>query len=509
MNMNDGNNVYCILISQSCSVKYDEHHAIVFSTLTDDFDFACYFFITVIELSTSYCTETNDGLKTKQQFFKVIKGVMKALTLLLVFVFVPRIRSTVVQCHEDCRAPASLRTLGPTRPNSPLDSLGNKLSVTHSYPHTIAATVVNATVLEFNTTLRVYTRHNVTNNISAGDIVRSNVVDAMKDVMREFLTGRAVVVAESDLMHLNVSLTDAAVSSSNLDQYTYFVDFVVASQVVMEFNGYYSVNLAQKFLDERLIPAIREKFDPPGSKIEKSSSYLDDAIISLPPPPYNINDTAIIVFRRMEPIHPNPYSKFCELGCSMFYSPSKKSKTKPTSQNKTTTLSSCHDECEEMYEYNISVGYNDLVEVARLECRDGCQIALKRCQPGYYCLQPEPATENGVILSGGTMNECPAGTYRPLDYDAVTQCIPCPPGRFREATKGKSLDSCSKCPPSTYNEKFGATSMLDCVRCPAGTFMEEKGASKCLCITPASCKDEYDSPADAEKRDTVPYIGRW
>ena len=105
--------------------------------------------------------------------------------------------------------------------------------------------------------------------------------------------------------------------------------------------------------------------------------------------------------------------------------------------------------------------------------------------------------------------QAPAGTYRPLDYDAVAQCIPCPPGRFREATKGKSLDSCSKCPSSTYNEKFGATSILDCVRCPAGTFMEEEGASKCLCITPASCKNEYDSPADAEKRDTVPYIGRW
>lgn len=432
---------------------------------------------------------------------------MNTLILFLLFLFISRIQSTVLQCHNDCRDPASLRILGPTRPSSPLDSLGNELSITRPYPYASAATRVNATILEFNTTLRIYMINNVMDS-SSRDILWSNAVDEMKRIMREFLTGKVMIVAESDLMHFSDdSLIEATSSPSFLGQYSFFVDFLVASQVVMEFNGYYIANAAREFLDERIIPAVRGTFVQPGRKVDDSS--LVGAVITLPPLPYNISDTLFHTFHRMEPIHPNPYSRYCELGCSMFYSPSEKSKSQATSRNKTTTLSSCQDECDEMYQYNISVGYNDHVEIARLECRDGCQIALKRCQPGYYCLQPEPQSSNTTIFSGGTMMECPAGTYRPLDYGAVSQCIPCPPGRFREATKGKSLDSCTKCPSSMYNENFGATSILDCVRCPAGTFMEEKGASKCSCITPASCKNDYDSPADAEKRDTVPYIGRW
>jgi hypothetical protein len=101
---------------------------------------------------------------------------------------------------------------------------------------------------------------------------------------------------------------------------------------------------------------------------------------------------------------------------------------------------------------------------------------------------------------GGEMIPCPAGTYRETSYNAITECIPCPPNYYREDIKGKSSLDCSKCPANT-SSKSGSSSIKDCIRCPAGTFSVEAG----YCITPAACEDRKG----AEKRDTVPYIGRW
>ena len=224
--------------------------------------------------------------------------------------------------------------------------------------------------------------------------------------------------------------------------------------------------------------------------------------------------------------NPNPYSSFCEIGCSIFYSfPNKDDDS--NKKNKPVELVHCTDHCDELYKYNISVGYNDLAEVARLECRDGCQMAVKRCQPGYYCSQVKvimDQTSNAttssesdknkgqkkVLYEGGRMEYCPAGTYRDVDYDSVEECVPCPPGRFREDIKGRNLESCSKCPVGTYNRLSGSSSILDCLRCPAGTFTNQPGSEFCICITPDACLEhQLPSPADAEKRNTVPYIGRW
>lgn len=47
-----------------------------------------------------------------------------------------------------------------------------------------------------------------------------------------------------------------------------------------------------------------------------------------------------------------------------------------------------------MYRYDAEGGYSDLAEVARYECYDGCDIALLRCQSGYYCDWPS------TIVSG-------------------------------------------------------------------------------------------------------------
>ena len=221
--------------------------------------------------------------------------------------------------------------------------------------------------------------------------------------------------------------------------------------------------------------------------------------------------------------------EFCKLGCTYFFvSSSDTTNNDDESQSsKTTTLGQCLDKCDDTYSYNSSTPpYNDLAQVARLECRDGCMLALIRCQPGYYCLQvsfsfadknehenANDANENAddddnsPHYQGGEMIPCQAGTYRDVSYDSVIKCIPCPSNYFREDTKGKSLSSCSPCPAGTSAEP-GSTSIQDCVRCPAGTFSTE--ASFCMCITPQACADDpLPPPADAEKRDTVPYIGRW
>jgi len=205
------------------------------------------------------------------------------------------------------------------------------------------------------------------------------------------------------------------------------------------------------------------------------------------------------------------FAEFCNLGCTYFYA---SSGAKLEKRAEKSTLFKCIDQCDETYRYNISVGYSDLLEIARLECRDGCQMALKRCQPGYYCLQVsfddvEFTTLNDAIrYSGGEMIPCPPGTYRDVSYDAVTQCIPCPAHHFREDIKGRSILGCSKCPAGTSADATGSTSIRDCVRCPAGTFSTE--SSRCECITPQACeKNQLQSPADTDKRETVPYAGLW
>lgn len=201
------------------------------------------------------------------------------------------------------------------------------------------------------------------------------------------------------------------------------------------------------------------------------------------------------------------FPEICKLGCNYFFVSSGGDED---SGLNATTLDQCIDQCDDKFSYNITVGYNDMIEIARLECRDGCQMALKRCQPGYYCEQVEFINDNDPLskqYQGGNMIPCPAGTYRETSYDAITQCIECPRNYYREDIKGKSPKDCSKCPENT-SSKQGSSSVKDCIRCPAGTFSAEGGY--CQCITPAACDvNQLPDPADAEKRDTVPYIGRW
>lgn len=180
---------------------------------------------------------------------------------------------------------------------------------------------------------------------------------------------------------------------------------------------------------------------------------------------------------------PTPHKEFCQLGCTYFYSTPAKGMTNIT----------CKSKCDEVYNFPSSiVQYADLIEVARWECRDGCDLALALCQPGYYCRD-------------GAMRLCPPGQWRDLNYSHIEQCFNCEKGRYRPVPGGVSMASCIKCPAGYFLNATGATEATQCKRCPDGTFAPEPGMDLCKCITPRSCLPEWQN----FQRASVPFIGRW
>lgn len=196
---------------------------------------------------------------------------------------------------------------------------------------------------------------------------------------------------------------------------------------------------------------------------------------------------------------PTTVISFCKLGCQYFFA------TKPTNET-------CIAACDHQYRYRVTTGYSDTAEVARLECEDGCRIALQVCQAGYYC-------------TDGIMTPCPVGKFREsvsnisiVALHETHACINCPYGRYRALNKGKSANECSLCPVAKYANVTGSIKESDCLRCPAGKFASEEGSRLCKCIDSDSC-DETVFVGDEEKtfykndvdyyRETVPFIGRW
>lgn len=215
-------------------------------------------------------------------------------------------------------------------------------------------------------------------------------------------------------------------------------------------------------------------------------------------------------------VYPSASKTFCKLGCQYWYY---------NAPNNVTCKASCGHE----YRYKVTVGYSDLADEARRECEDGCDIALLLAQAGYYA-------------GNGSMVPCPFGTFREAVHNistipgpfnttdeaihsssllqGVLQCVDCPYGTYRAATKGQNSLSCNKCPIGKYANRTGSTAETDCLRCPAGTTTAEEGARVCICITAASCNmpepiEQGEATEDYFKdgvdyfRETIPFIGRW
>lgn len=191
---------------------------------------------------------------------------------------------------------------------------------------------------------------------------------------------------------------------------------------------------------------------------------------------------------------PTPRQEFCQMGCELFYS------FEPVN-------TTCKHICDKTYRYKVTVGYNDQAEEARLECHDGCDIALQICQAGYFCTL-------------GRMLPCPAGNWRGNETGIVVrECIPCPHGRWRSREKGESADDCTKCHVGKYLNETGAIAESQCLRCPAGKAALQEGMRLCLCITPASCDLELKRDEESARtfykngvdyfRESVPFEGRW
>ena len=58
------------------------------------------------------------------------------------------------QCHIDCQQPPTLRLLGPTRPSSKVDPIGNDLDISRSHPYSTSEK--ESSVLIFNVSVRIW-----------------------------------------------------------------------------------------------------------------------------------------------------------------------------------------------------------------------------------------------------------------------------------------------------------------------------------------------------------------
>lgn len=352
------------------------------------------------------------------------------------------VEAKLEQCQADCLQPASHRLVGPTRPWHDKDLLGNPLRLTKSYPYSSAGKGFD--IFQFNVSYQYEFDRNATMGNNDTEIIKEFLIQNLTNTLK------VATNASFHLKHAADYFQDEKVNDTKM------LIVMVEAEAVVDQDLQYTHHIQYDNINDALKNMIR------------NNTVLEQTYLS------PVKKSSVFGTRE-----PNPYSEFCTLGCAYYYA----------SQSEPFHLSECLGKCDDFFSYNVTINYIDLVEVARLECRDGCQMALMRCKPGYYCSQVrlQVNQSEGEEFKGGWMKRCPAGTYRDVSYNDVEECIPCPPGRYREETKGKRLDACYKCPPGTYNDKFGSSTINDCKRCPYGTFTREEGSGSCICITPFSC----------------------
>ncbi len=432
-----------------------------------------------------------------------------ALHVLATAVALTAVGGTQERCQLDCEAPPSLRILGDsTRPSSAMDLLGNPLSLTR--PHPYFASDQEAAVVRFNSTVRMY--------LPEWDDATHSIGTFHKNYLLKALKRFAVKYKSDDLLLFDTTTPVIYTNTSDPDHDgSYFTDVSFLSEYVVDYTLPYNHSTTDEFYD-MVMTDFTTRLNEGNftvamqqSGMKSRNTFVKESLVNCTVearphlgvnPGNNFNE----IMKLLTP-HPNPYSNFCKTGCTYFFS-------EIVTRERPVLLSNCTAKCDFTYRSaeHISVGYSDIAETARLECRDGCQIALKRCQPGYKCSQVAPTTnpDTGDTTYDGAMIICPPGTYRDVSYDQVEECNDCPPGRYREFEKGRYMESCSQCPVGRYVNQTGSSSILQCNRCPAGRYGPEPGLALCECITTDSCEFPQDpSPQDSEKRETFPFEGRW
>mmetsp|Transcript_26319 Transcript_26319/g.52480 ORF Transcript_26319/g.52480 Transcript_26319/m.52480 type:complete len:453 (+) Transcript_26319:177-1535(+) len=423
--------------------------------------------------------------------------------------------STEERCQMDCRAPPSLRILGPTRPNDDVDTIGNTLAYTRPHPYSQAP--MEAAVVRFNSTIQM--------NLPSWNATEHSFGTFHKNYLLRALKKGVALEFQSD--DLKIMSSTPVQESTPGDASTSFVVLSFFSEYVVDYTLSYNYSTTDEFVN-----LVLDKYESSANLLNVTSILQAQADMSPAPAVKSslqgsglalpagytrptLANGELVEFMRLQTPNPNPFSKFCEAGCTFFFAGTPE--PLPGGGN-AIMLSQCTNECDSVYRSaaHITVGYSDLAEAARLECRDGCQIALARCRPGYRCTQAEMYEEGGVEkFTDGKMEICPPGKFRDFSYDQVTQCVDCPAGRYREDEKGRYMETCSQCPVGRYVNSTGSNSILDCLRCPAGRFGKFPGLALCACINEKTCITDptdpsyFESPANAERRETFPFEGRW
>jgi len=384
------------------------------------------------------------------------------------------------QCQKDCQATGcpltynnATRLLGPTRPFDYYDTLTNELSLTRPYPHAAMAKEITIVTMQINLFVHISgSNEGFSETIVLTTREKSCIVSAV-----------SCTISKIQCEHVTLQYNESGIKNGNL------ILFSISVELQLRYHDT-EMRSHKKYL--KTAAAIKEWFQSSVIPILTSHLNMNEAtdnhlhemskiIIGLSIPSYKGKvESAFTFYNHTEKLAaplPNPYSRFCEVGCSLFYANTTEEPAEIAAAS--ISLRDCRFSCDYMYSYNLTLGYSDLMEVARLECHDGCGIALKRCQPGYYCIQPmiaqhtnessgigveeDPKLE-ATSWKGGMMNPCPPGTYREMSYE----CLSCPPGSYRNKYLGTGLNSCIKCPAGTYAPNFRSKSILDCIRCPAG-----------------------------------------
>jgi hypothetical protein len=445
--------------------------------------------------------------------------------------------STKEQCQKDCQATGcpltytnASRLLGPTRPFQRYDILGAPLSLTRPYPYAIAAEEIMVVTVHVYLTVHmlpdpngddVEGANNTTVKLTASE--SSCIISILSRSVESFQCVHITIPQEQQVNRTNNRTGDLMRTSAIVEMKIRYSGKEVRTHGMnvnrTAVNDWFSQSLFPTMIGNLHLNDTSSQYlqrclkDHATTSIDGNSTTTTRiAYVSLDDGrKVSVEDTISLQSydKALATPLPNPYSPFCEVGCELFYTNTTKVQKRQTSSStglaqEPISLDGCRHLCDTLYSYNLSVGYNDLMEVARLECHDGCFIGWKRCQPGYYCstkttiisMGNTPAaagnsTSTSTSLQqsqvGGIMIPCPPGTYREVSYLATDKCVPCPPGRYRSELMGTSLISCKKCPAGFYAPKFQSTSLQDCIRCPEGTFTKEEGSGSCICITPFSC----------------------
>ena len=417
------------------------------------------------------------------------------------FLSVTVLAATSSRCQTGCQRSSSSTRAGQQRTTNKKENLGNDTSLTRPYPFKTPGS--KATEMKYRLLVDTRCDLNITEYQPFANTEQILATEAIINLMSIFVLCKVNAIKDSFQF---VSLKKQPFR--NLYEYSFIIEVVIA----LKPNGYNHITFCD-FFEDKVKPALKTAIEfGEFNRIVSSIIESREIIQNYPNVTRKMrmlgkkSDEIIeedcesnLIVQTKEHFHT---SKFCEVGCSIFFS----------LPSDPVELVECIEICNNMYEYNITVGYNYLAEAARLECHNGCHMALRYCQPGYYCSQAKVLSYAAGNSQGygEFMAHCPAGTYRDVSSNVVEECVACPPGTWRESIKGVDVQSCGKCPVGTYSNHSGSSSIKNCLRCPAGTFTTERGSKTCICITPGACsKEQLRSPADAEKRETVPYIGRW